>query len=164
MERLAKKEFLLISVGLLEMTINVNKDLKQRERIKMFAEHLLSIPVNSLRCFHMLPHMIETRVLMLNGVNSGVTTLILKFQGLLIAIWSSDAFSICIPYCIWKIEINYLLYSITVTINEILHIKYLELHSACKYRWSWWWWQWPHFIFKSPWYLTSCPGCRELEH
>ena len=100
----------------------------------MFAEHLLSIPENSLRCFHMLPHMIETRVLMLNGVNSGVTTLILKFQGLLIAIWSSDGFSICIPYFIWKIEINYLFYSITVTINEILHIKYLELHSACKYR------------------------------
>lgn len=34
MERLAKKEFLLISAGLLEMTINVNKDLKQRRREK----------------------------------------------------------------------------------------------------------------------------------
>lgn len=48
--------------------------------MKMYVEYLLNIPINFLRCFHMLTYRIETEVLMFNGMNSAVTTLIIKFQ------------------------------------------------------------------------------------
>ena len=51
-----------------------------RERMKMYVKYLLNIPINFLKCFHVLAHRIETEILMFNGMNSAVTTLIINFQ------------------------------------------------------------------------------------
>ena len=43
--------------------------------MKVFGEQLLSTVINSLDSFHVLMHMIETRVLILNGVECGASSL-----------------------------------------------------------------------------------------
>jgi hypothetical protein len=48
--------------------------------MKIYVEYLLNIPINFLRRFHMLVYRIETKILIFNGMNSAVTTLIIKFQ------------------------------------------------------------------------------------
>ena len=48
--------------------------------MKMYVEYLLNIPINFLKCFHVLAYRIETEILMFNGMNSAVTTLIINFQ------------------------------------------------------------------------------------